>query len=52
MQKDIVPKDGIVASCVSSTFSTTVAVDEQGNDLMNALARADSRGVPYVQEVL
>jgi xylulokinase len=52
VQKGVVPKDSIVASCVSSTFSTTVAVDEQGNHLMNALTWADSRGAPYVQEIM
>jgi xylulokinase len=52
VQKGSVPRDRIVASCVSSTFSTTVAVDEQGNHLANALTWADSRGAPYVQEVM
>ncbi len=52
VQKGSVPRDSIVASCVSSTFSTTVAVDEQGNHLTNALTWADSRGAPYVQEVM
>ena len=52
LQKDMVPKDDIVACCVSSQFSTTVAVDEKGNHLMNALTWADSRGAPYVQEIM
>lgn len=52
VQKGIVHKDDIVACCVSSQFSTTVAVDEKGNHLMNALTWADSRGAPYVQEVM
>jgi len=52
LQKDIVHRDSIVGCCVSSTFSTTVAVDEEGRHLANALTWADSRGAPYVQEVM
>jgi len=52
LQKDIVPRDRVIACCVSSTFSTTVAVDEMGNHLANALTWADSRGAPYVREVM
>jgi len=52
LQKEFVPRDSIVACCVSSTFSTTVAVGEEGRHLANALTWADSRGAPYVQEVM
>jgi xylulokinase len=52
VQKGVVPRDSIVACCVSSTFSTTVAVNEEGNHLGNALTWADSRAAPYVQEVM
>ncbi len=42
----------IVAIAVSSTFSTTVAVDANGNHLMNALTWMDSRGAPYVKKIV
>jgi xylulokinase len=42
----------IIAVCVSSTFSSTVAVDRQGNHLMNALTWMDSRGAPYVKSLM
>jgi len=42
----------IVAVCVSSTFSSTVAVDDKGRHLGNALTWLDSRGAPYIKELL
>ncbi len=47
-----VPADAIAAVCVSSTFSSTVAVDAQGNHLMNSLTWMDSRGAPYIAEAM
>ena len=47
-----VPPEQIDALCVSSTFSTTVAVDRNGNHLGNALTWMDARGAPYVQRVM
>jgi xylulokinase len=44
--------DDIAAVCVSSTFSSTVAVDRDGNHLMNAMTWMDSRGAPYVRELM
>ncbi len=41
----------IEAVCVSSTFSSTVAVDRHGNHLMNSLTWMDSRGARLVREV-
>lgn len=38
------------AVCVSSTFSSTVAVDRNGRHLMNSLTWMDSRGAPYVRK--
>jgi len=52
MQKGIVPKEEVVAVCVSSTFSSTVAVDKDGNHLMNSITWMDSRGAPYVQKLM
>ncbi|MGM0453647.1 MAG: xylulokinase [Thermodesulfobacteriota bacterium] len=42
----------IVCVAVSSTFSTTVAVDRQGRHLANALTWMDSRGAPYVKKMV
>ena len=44
--------DTIVAVCVSSTFSSTVAVDVQGRHLMNSITWMDSRGAPYVKRLM
>jgi len=41
----------IAGICVSSTFSSTVAVDRNGNHLMNSITWMDSRGAPYVRRV-
>jgi len=45
------PED-IVAVCVSSTWSSTVAVDGGGHHLMNALTWMDSRGASHVQRAM
>ncbi len=50
--KGLVPVDDIVAVCCSSTFSSTVAVDADGNHLMNSLTWMDSRGAPYIKKVV
>lgn len=50
--KRLVPAEDILAICCSSTFSSTVAVDEAGNHLGNSLTWMDSRGAPYVKEVV
>lgn len=44
--------DDIVAISVTSTFSTTVAVDKSGLPLMNAITWMDSRGAPYVKQIM
>jgi xylulokinase len=48
--KNLVPKDDIVGMCVSSQWSGVVAVDKNGNHLMNAIIWMDSRGAPYIQK--
>lgn len=50
-RKSVHPED-ITAMAVSSTFSTTVAVDKNGDPLMNALTWMDSRGAPYVKKIV
>ncbi len=47
-----VPAQSIAAVSVSSTFSSTVAVDRTGRALMNCLTWLDSRGAPYVKQVV
>ncbi len=47
-----VPVERIAAVSVSSTFSTTVAVDRGGSPLGPALTWMDSRGAPYVREAM
>jgi len=48
----LVPPEAIEAVCVSSTFSTTVAVDESGRHLAEALTWMDARGAPHVKKVM
>jgi len=50
--KGVVAVDDIVAVCCSSTFSSTVAVDRDGNHLMNSLTWMDSRGASYVKDIV
>ncbi len=52
VRKGHVPREDIVAVCCSSTFSSTVAVDKNGEHLMNSLTWMDSRGAPYVKQVI
>lgn len=47
-----VRRDRITAVSVSSTFSSTVAVDREGRALMNCLTWMDSRGAPYVKQLV
>jgi len=52
VNRGIAPKEEIVAVCVSSTFSSTVAVDSNGKHLMNSLTWMDSRGARYVKKIM
>ncbi len=52
IQKSGINHKDISAIAVSSTFSTTVAVDKNGSPLMNALTWMDSRGAPYVKKLM
>jgi xylulokinase len=47
--KGLVSKDDIVAICCSTQWMGTVAVDRNGNPLMNAIIWMDSRGAQYVE---
>ena len=42
--------DDIVGVCNSSQWSGTVALDENGNHLMNAIIWMDTRGAPYMKK--
>ena len=46
-----VPVEDIVAVCNTSQWSGTVAVDEDGNHLMNSIIWMDTRGSKYIAEV-
>jgi len=50
LDKKIVPVDKIRAICCSSQWSGTVAVDEEGNHLFNAVIWMDSRGAKWVHK--
>lgn len=50
LAKRPVPVEDIVAICVSSQWSGTVAVDSSGKHLMNAIIWMDSRGEPYIRK--
>jgi xylulokinase len=52
VSKAVLDSRDIVAVCVSSTFSSTVAVDRNGDHLMNSLTWMDSRGAPYVKKLM
>ena len=52
VRKGCVPAEAIEAIAVSSTFSTTVAVDKKGAPLMPALTWMDSRGAKYVKKIM
>ncbi|UCH22525.1 MAG: FGGY-family carbohydrate kinase [Deltaproteobacteria bacterium] len=51
LEKNLVPIDDIVAVNCTTQWSGTVAVDGDGNPLMNAVIWMDSRGARYIKEV-
>jgi len=51
LSKRLVPIDDIVAVSCTGQWSGTVAVDKNGNHLMNAIIWMDSRGSPYVKDI-
>ena len=52
MKRGTVSKRQVVAVAVSSTFSSTVAVDKDGIPLMNAITWMDTRGAPYLKKAI
>lgn len=51
IEQNLVPADDIIAICNTSQWSGTVAVDDEGNHLMNAIIWMDSRGAPYIDKM-
>jgi xylulokinase len=49
--RGLAPADSIAALACTSQWAGTVAVDQDGKPLMNALIWLDSRGAHYVEEV-
>lgn len=47
-----VPVESIAAIAVSSTFSSTVAVDRDGRHLLNCITWMDTRGAPHVRRLM
>ncbi len=52
VSKGVVPAEAVTAVCVSSTFSSTVAVGADGNHLANSLTWMDSRGAPHIAKAM
>src|SRR5512136_2146144 len=52
IQESGVSPDQIIAIGVTSCWSVLVAVDEQGEPLMNALSWMDLRGSPYTEALM
>ena len=51
LDKKLVPVEDIIAVCCTTQWSGTVAVDRDGNHLMNAVIWLDSRGSNYMNEI-
>ena len=49
--RDLVPKERVIAVAVTSQWAGTVPVDKDGNALRRAIIWLDSRGAKYVPEV-
>ncbi len=50
ISKTTIPIEDLVAISVSGQWSCTVALDADGNHLMNAISWLDARGAPYIQK--
>ncbi|MHA1370067.1 MAG: xylulokinase, partial [Promethearchaeota archaeon] len=51
LDRDLVKVDDIIGICNTSQWSGTVALDRDGNHLMNAIIWMDTRGAPYLDKV-
>lgn len=52
LTRGIVPNEEIIAIAFTGQWSGTVPVDKDGNALCNAITWMDSRGAPYVQQIV
>ncbi len=52
IDRRLVPTKDIVAVCNTSQWSGTVSVDENGDNIGNAIIWMDSRGAPYIDRTL
>ena len=52
LARKLVSNDQIIVIAFTGQWSGTVAVDEEGNPLYNAIIWMDSRGAPYVQQIV
>ncbi len=52
LNKELVPREDIVAVCASTQWSGTVPVDRDGNHLMNAIIWMDMRGEKAVNRLV
>ncbi|RDE12182.1 MAG: xylulose kinase [Candidatus Thorarchaeota archaeon] len=52
LERRLVPDKDIVAVCDTSQWSGTVTVDENNNNIGNAIIWMDSRGAPYIDRAL
>ena len=50
--KNLVPAENIVGICASTQWAGTVALDKEGNHLMNSIIWMDSRGEKYVKDLI
>ncbi len=51
LARKLVPSKDIVAISVTSQWSTTVAVDQRGHPLMNAISWMDTRGAKHIKKM-
>lgn len=51
LSRHLVPASHIIAICCTAQWSGTVAVDKNGNHLMNAITWMDSRGAEQVKKI-
>jgi xylulokinase len=52
LSKGIADMEEIVGICCTSQWSGTIPVDADGNHLTNAINWMDTRGAPYIQEIV
>ncbi len=52
LDKELIPRDKIVAICASTQWSGTVAVGKDGNHLMNAIIWMDMRGADAIKKIV